>query len=119
MENSRLQQLRRQKELLLQHLEWIDREIDRESGASEALASRQASRLKEVFSQEKSPERALSVERLDVESFSSEQVATDLYTELGPDARGAATDAKRGCLTAAALAFVAFASFVAYLLFWY
>jgi len=114
MESKRLTELKRQKALLLEHLEWLNLEIDKESIESAPSASPHANRLVEAIAEDKpvSP-------TLELESQPPEQVASDVYNQLGPDAKNAAADAKKGCLLVATTAFAALAGIVIYVAFYY
>lgn len=119
MDTERLQHLRRQKALLLEHLDWISQEIDRETHGG-------APRPRSAPSQPPSNRFALPfpddrpvAESLDLESSPPDVVASDLYSELGPDTKSAAAETKRGCLLLGALAFASFAAVCGYVLLYY
>lgn len=115
MDSDRLKQLRRQKALLEEHLAWIQQEIDRATLEQTPPSSPKASRLKEVF-----PDTKPIVESLrPLDEPRQINVASDLYSELGPDTRSAAADTKRGCLIISAVAFGLLGLLVAYVVFWY
>lgn len=114
MDNKRLRQLQRQKELILEQLEWINQEIDQEATSTSPSASPKASRLAEAF-----PEDKPVSQRIDLETVPQPQVAADLYQELGPDTKNAAAETKRGCLLVGAIALTAFAALATYVLFFY
>jgi hypothetical protein len=111
MDSDRLQKLKQQKQLILEHLDWINQEIDRESTISSPSKSPKSSRLVEAISEDK--EIAPSLE---IESAPRGQVVSDLYAELGPDTKSAAADTKRGCLIIAAIAFAGLASLIAWVI---
>ncbi|MDQ8186845.1 hypothetical protein [Pelagicoccus sp. SDUM812002] len=114
MDSERLQKLRQQKQLILDHLDWINQEIDREINTAAPSKSPKTSRLIDAISDDK--EVAPS---LDLESAPRGQVVSDLYTELGPDTKSAAADTKRGCLIISALAFTALAAVCAWVIYYY
>lgn len=114
MKSKRLEELNRQKELLLEHLEWIKLEIDRETLESTPSASPNTNRLLEAIPKDKPVSLTL-----DPESSSQEQVASDLYDQLGPDSKSAAKNARKGCLFFGATAFAALIGLVIYVVFYY
>ena len=118
MENERLKQLHSQKELILQHLDWINQEIDRENLAHAPTFSPAANRLAKAIASDEPVAQGLR-STTDVETMTSDQVASDLYSELGPDTRNAAASAQRGCLAISITAFAALAALVLYVAFWY
>ncbi len=117
MSSKRLAQLRRQKELILEQLNWIELEIDRETLAHAPSSSPKTSRLLEAISEKRLVTESLEVP--DPEEASAEQVASELYDELGPDTRSAVLDTKRGCMIFGGLAFASLAGLFAYVIFWY
>ncbi|EDY81074.1 hypothetical protein VDG1235_691 [Verrucomicrobiia bacterium DG1235] len=114
MDSERLQKLRRQKNILLEHLDWINQEIDRETLAATPNTSPKASRLAEAI-----PDDKLVAASLELENAPQSQVASDLYTELGPDTKNAVADTKRGCLIIGGIAFASFAAICGYVIFYY
>lgn len=119
MENERLQKLKRQKNILLEHLDWINQEIDQEMVEHAPSVSPKASRLAEAVGDNKTVDFSLSDDRSNTEDLSQEQVATDLYSELGPNTKNAAADTKRGCLMVSGIAFCALGAIITYVLVWY
>lgn len=117
MDNERLRQLREQKALIESHLDWINQQIDRETLHDAPSPSPKLSRLKDAILADRPIADSLGLE--DPESTSQEQVASDLYSQLGPDTRSAAADTKRGCLLFAGLAFSLLAGAIAYIIFFY
>ncbi|MBK1879968.1 hypothetical protein [Pelagicoccus mobilis] len=114
MDSERLRELKKQKALILEHLEWINVEIDRETIESTPSTSPHANRLSEAIAEDKPVSTSL-----DLEASSQEQVASDVYDQLGPDTRNAAADAKKGCMLIGAAAFAALAGIVIYVSFYY
>ncbi len=119
MEHKRLQELKRQKDLLLEHLDWINQEIDRETLEHAPSTSPKASRLFEAIDGDKVVEVDLSFEQAENEKTSQEQIVSELYDELGPNTKNAAADTKRGCMIVGGLAFLALGTLIAYLLYYY
>lgn len=117
MESHRLAQLRRQKELVLEQLDWINQEIDRELVTSTPSASPKTSRLLEAVSIDKAV--CSRLESPDPESLPRGAVVSDLYDQLGPDTKSAAADTKKGCLLFGALAFGLLAVVICYVTFYY
>ena len=108
MDSDRINQLKRQRDLILEHLDWLNGEIDRAAVLSPGVTtSPKASRLAEAFAVDKPVEMALSDR--DIESTPTSVAAAELYGELGPDTKGAAAAAKRGCFALCGLAFAALA----------
>lgn len=114
MNGNRLAQLKRQRDLLLEHLDWLSLEIERETASSAQSRSPKTSRLIEAIP----PDRPVA-ENLGRHPESTTPTAADLYDQLGPDTKGAAADTKRGCLLMSAAAFLAVAGLIAYVFFWY
>lgn len=114
MDNERLRHLQRQKEILLEHLDWINQEIDKESIASHPSPSPKASRLAEAFATDKPVANSL-----EIESLPQEQLASELYDQLGPDTKSAVADTKRGCLLIAGAIFALFAALCVYVVYYY
>ncbi|MDQ8200354.1 hypothetical protein QEH56_19475 [Pelagicoccus enzymogenes] len=114
MESERLRQLKQQKQLILNHLDWINQEIDRESIATIPSKSPRSNRLAEAI-----PEDREVASSLEIESSPSSKVASDLYQELGPDAKNAAAETRRGCLIISAVAFTALAALGAWVIYYY
>ena len=117
MESHRLAQLRRQKELILEQLQWINQEIDREQLKSVPSFAPKTSRLLEAVSENKAV--APRLEFSDPETMPRGAVVSDLYEQLGPDTKSAAADTKRGCLLFASLAFGLLAAGIGYVAFFY
>ncbi|MDQ8203729.1 hypothetical protein [Pelagicoccus sp. SDUM812003] len=117
MESDYLKQLRQQKELLLKHLDWIDQQIDRECLNEKPSPSPKTSRLLETFEPDRPISRKLEIK--DPESLPKEQVATDIYEQLGPDTKSAAQQTRRGCLLFSVLFFALFGGLVAYIYYAY
>lgn len=118
MDTERLRQLKRQKELLLGHLDWIDQEIARESLQGGDSPGSQFNRLS-VGSERVTADRSLTATRIEVDAMSPALVASDLYSELGPDTAGSVNETKRGCLLLTATAFCLFAALVVAIFLWY
>lgn len=114
MPSERLEQLKQQKALVQQHLDWIDQEIDRERVESEAVAEPVAYRLAEPVDSNKRV-----AESLDLESQPSARVATDLYDELGPDTKTATAETKKGCLLIGGVALASVAAICTYVIYFY
>ncbi|MBC2604719.1 hypothetical protein [Pelagicoccus albus] len=115
MDDERLRQLKRQKSLILEHLNWIDQEIARvELSSTPSVPSKRENRLAEAFPEDRPVEKSL-----DPESSPQNQVAADLYSELGPDTKNAVADTKKGCLLIGAAAFASLAALVCYVIFFY
>ena len=120
VDKARLQELKRQRDLLQQHLDWLNQEIDRETLASAPEVSPKASRLAEALSDDKPVDLSLSDNVApEIESASQELVASDLYSELGPDTKSAAADTKRGCLLIGGFAFCLLGALVTWVVFFY
>ncbi len=117
MDFERLEQLKRQRALIQEHLDWLDAQIDRADAPSSPSTSPKASRLAEAFAADKPVEFALA--RPDPEAAARAVVAADLYSELGPDTKGAAADTRRGCLLLCALAFGSLAAAIAAIYIYY
>lgn len=114
MGSQRLKELERQKKLLLEHLEWLNLEIDQEATKSAPPSSPHANRLAGTI-----PDEKPVTPSLELESKPQEQVASDVYDQLGPDAKNAAADARKGCLLIGAAAFATFAAIAIYVSFYY
>lgn len=114
MAPNRLQKLKQQKQLILEHLDWLNQEIDRETIAAKPSPSPKTNRLIEAI-----PEDKEVASQLEIESTPRHQVASDLYSELGPDTKSAASETKRGCLFIAALAFAGLAAVIGWVVFYY
>ncbi len=114
MDSERLQKLKQQKQLILEHLDWINQEIDRETIASIPSVSPKTNRLIEAIPKEKEV-----ASRLEIESSPANQVASDLYSELGPDTKSAVADTKRGCLIISGIAFASLAAVCAWVVYYY
>lgn len=114
MDSDRLKKLKQQKQLILEHLEWINQEIDHETIGATRSTSPKTSRLIEAISDEKEISQSL-----EIESNPHVQVASDLYTELGPDTKNAVADTKRGCLLIGAIAFTSLAGICAWVIYYY
>ncbi len=114
MDSERLRKLKQQRLLILEHLDWINQEIDRETITSPKVTSPKTSRLLEAIDED----REVS-SNLEIESTPPNRVVSDLYDELGPDTKSAAADTKRGCMIISALAFTAFAALCAWVLYYY
>ena len=119
MESERLAKLKRQKQLLLEHLDWISQEIDIEANQTVPSSTPKASRLVEAVDELKPIDESLTTSRIDVESVPQGNVVNELYSELGPDTKNAAADAKKGCLIVAVAAFGLFLAVCCYVLFFY
>lgn len=118
MGNERRQKLIRQRQILIEHLDWINQEIDRETIQTKDSHTPKTSRLLETIE----PNRPVAA-TLETPSRSSSQsqsqVAAELYNELGPDTKSAAAETKRGCLIIGAVSFISLLAFLAYVFFWY
>lgn len=113
----RLKALRHQRDLLIEHLDWINAEIDRETVVSNfPPPSPRQSQLRDAFAPNRPVEIALD---RDPEELTPEEAAADVYIELGADARGAASEAKRGCLVVSSLGFAGLAMLFGYVIWWY
>jgi len=90
MGQKRLAKLKRQRTLLQEHLDWLEEQILEELG--EPLPPRQGL-------QQEAPHAKVEAPKADEhEALPASQVASELYSELGPDAAGASAAAKKGCI---------------------
>lgn len=117
MDFERLEKLKRQRELIQEHLDWLNAEIDRATIHSTPTTSPKASRLAEAFATNKPVDISLGLP--DPESAPGAVVAADLYSELGPDTKGAAAETRRGCLILSAIAFGSLAAAIAAIYIYY
>ena len=110
MEDKRLQELLKQKTLIEGHLQWIESEI--ESLQPAATASVQAheptgNRLENLESDDTNPVNVpIPPAETGVDPDPNAAVS-DIYDELGPNTRDSVNDARRGCITIFACAFLA------------
>ncbi len=114
MDSERLRKLKQQKQLILEHLDWINQEIDQESVSTTPSSSPKTSRLIEAIADDKEISPSL-----EIESSPQELVASDLYNELGPDTKNAAAETKRGCFIVGAIAFTSLAGLCAWVIYYY
>ena len=99
MPGDRLNQLIKQKQLLEEHMAWLEQEIAKEQGKPEPAIP--ASRLEssEELEQKEAPKTPVTPEpEVDPEELTPEQTAADIYQELGPEASSSAQDARKSCL---------------------
>lgn len=119
MESERLKALKRQKALLLEHIAWLDQEIDQEASTDISGQGPAPHRLGEALLGSETVAYSLSDVSTEIESSPPEQVASTLYSELGPDTKGATEETKRGCLIFGSLAFLFLAALGSYVAFYY
>ncbi len=99
MSSDRLKQLTKQKELLQEHMDWLEQEIAKEQG--KPPTSVPASRLETPLEKTEPETPSIPVQPepvADPEQLSTEQTATDIYNELGPDVTNSAQSARNSCL---------------------
>lgn len=114
MDSERLRKLKHQKQLILEHLDWINQEIDQASLGSTPSTSPKTSRLIEAIADDKEVSSSL-----EIESSPQDLVASDLYSELGPDTKNAAAETKRGCFIVGTIAFASLAGLCAWVIYYY
>ncbi|MEM9160157.1 MAG: hypothetical protein AAGB46_14020 [Verrucomicrobiota bacterium] len=105
MSEKRLKELKEQKRLLEGHLAWLENEIAKEAEA--APTSRIADALPDEGTIKPRTVEALAT---DSPPESEPNPIEEVYNSLGPDTKGAASDAKRGCLILFGVGFAIFAA---------
>ena len=103
----------------MEHLAWLDQEIDREASSNISAQGPEPHRLGEALLGSETVAYSLGDVSAEIESSPPEQVASALYSELGPDTKGATEETKRGCLIFGSLAFLSLAALVSYVAFYY
>ncbi len=114
MDSERLRKLKQQRQIILEHLDWINQEIDQATITTPKATSPKTSRLIEAIDEDREVSSSF-----EIESTPPNHVVSDLYDELGPDTKSAVAETKRGCLIIGSLAFAAFAALCAWVLYYY
>ena len=109
MDDKRLQELLKQKTLIEGHLQWIESEIQALQPAAPSTSSHPSPRNRLESLEPQTPDRvkpATPSPKPDHEPDPNAAVP-DIYDELGPDTDDSVNDARRGCITIFACAFLA------------
>ena len=119
MAGNRLNDLLKQRALLEEHLAWLESEIQGEQcnelpgeTKTESMPANRLGVVEETL--------VLAIEPpKEVIPPDQQNVVPDVYDELGPDTRGSASDAKKGCIGIFAASFVVLALFVVWVIYAY
>jgi len=104
MSQDRLSQLLKQKQLIQDHLAWIEQEIAKQKDPADALPAGRPSEPSNRLAALQPKERLPSPEAANSPGPSNPHPVVELYDTLGPDKKSAAQETKRGCLLLFALA---------------
>ena len=111
VEDKRLQELRKQKALIEGHLQWIDSEIaSLQTAATAPIRAHQSSNNRREGLESQAATNPVTLPTLSAEPGvepDPNAAVSDIYDELGPDTRDSVNEARRGCITIFACAFLA------------